>query len=341
MEAFKQRLSGIRTRLESRISDLNSVVKYFKINAEYFEKYDHDCIGISGKINRHLEYLSFLRNIIETDFLGSDHYFGLEVLLSELDVLFTECIDPLKESLGLLLNSEGRSRTNIAELFSIFGEEIGKNTFIKIKSTKIKSVTKTFIVDNLEIFSDENFDILDEYLSVGKTLENDEVTQRLLEQITRLANTNNGGISMYSAIIGPSFMGKTQTAFTLSCIINVIYVNFIPTCTQGPIIKLQKIYELFKGIEEIFKMVIYKDETKLKRAKLDTTAESIKNSKLSFKTLGLIYVLLRTRKIREAQCTQNQVFSVRDWLIEIVNINSAIIPSMTISQFRKKTEGNC
>ena len=43
-------------------------------------------------------------------------------------------------------------------------------------------------------------------------------------------------------------MGKTQTAFTLSGLINVIYANFIPTIVEHSIFKSQKIYMLFEGI---------------------------------------------------------------------------------------------
>ena len=77
-------------------------------------------------------------------------------------------------------------------------------------------------------------------MDVGETLKHNEITERLLEQITRLY-TEADPISMYSAIIGPSFIGKTQTAFTLSCLINVFYVNFIPTVPKASNNKTQAI----------------------------------------------------------------------------------------------------
>ena len=238
-----------------------------------------------------------------------------------------------------LNDSSSVNRAAVNRSFSNLHSNLYKCPFIETMGTKIRSVTKFLSTSISSDFSNDYFEILDEYLDVGEALKNDEVTGRLLEQISKL-HTEANPISMYTAIIGPSFMGKTQTAFTLSCLINVIYVNFIPTVSKFSNNESQPIYMLFEGISRLLKKAIQRDELKLKKAELDKTAEELKVSNISFQTLGLIYLLLRTRKIREAEYAQDQVFSVKDWLVEIVNIKSAIIPLMNICQFIEKTRGN-
>jgi len=338
MEAFQTRWSRIQERLGTRINDVEVFVEYLEIQA--LKAYELKLIMIAEEIEKYRGYLEFLKNIIKDYYLES-RWFGLEVFLSELDDLFINCIDPLKISLNTFLNDPSSvNRAAVNRSFSNLNSNLYKCPFIETMGKEIRSVSKFLSTSISSDFSNDSFEILYKYLDVGETLKNDEVTERLLEQITRL-HTEADPISMYSAIIGPSFMGKTQTAFTLSsCLINVIYVNFIPTLIDNSVRKSQKIYMLFKGIAELFKEVINEDELKLKKAKLDKTAEEIKVSNISFQTLGLIYLLLRTRKIREAEYAQDQVFSVKDWLVEIVNIKSAIIPLMNIRQFLEKTEGN-
>ena len=337
MEAFQTRWSRIKERLGTRINDVEIFLNYLgKKASKARKKYE---TGLAEEIEKYCGYVKFLKNIIKDYYLES-RWFGLEVFLSELDDLFINCIDPLKISLNTFLNDPSSvNRAAVNRSFSKLNSNLHKCPFIETMGTKIRSVTKFRSTNISSDLSNDSFDILDRYLDVGETLKNDEVTERLLEQIAKL-HTEANPISMY-AIIGPSFMGKTQTAFTLSsCLINVIYVNFIPTLIDNSVRKSQKIYMLFKGIAELFKEVINEDELKLKKAKLDKTAEEIKVSNISFQTLGLIYLLLRTRKLREAEYAQDQVFSVKDWLVEIVNIKSAIIPLMNIRQFLEKTEGN-
>lgn len=339
MEAFETRWSVIQSRLEQRIKDVDLFEKYLKNEYKNIKKFLST--RISKQIKDFLQNLIFLTGIFP--YYPSKKCFGVEVFLSELDDLFTKWIYPLKISLDLLLSSQGSNDSNIAELVSSLGAQIENSSFIKIASSgKVSTATKPLSagITQKKPFSDDTFNILDEYLGVGGVLKDDQATKSFIGQIKHL-HTEADSIAMYSAIIGPSFMGKTQTAFTLSCLINVIYINFLPTLRKNQIKKSQKIYTLFYGVAELFKKVLQRDEFKLKKVNLDKTAESIEFSKLSFQTFGLIYLILRTRKIREDECTKiAQPFSVKDWFIEIINIDLAIIPSMTAKKFFDKTEGN-
>ena len=65
------------------------------------------------------------------------------------------------------------------------------------------------------------------YINVGKALRNSYEVQQLTNELKDLKIEDEP--SFYVAIIGPSFMGKTQTAFTLSNSLNLIYVNLLAT----------------------------------------------------------------------------------------------------------------
>lgn len=93
----------------------------------------------------------------------------------------------------------------------------------------------------------------------------------------------------YMAIIGPSFMGKTQTAFTLSRKFPVFYVNFSSTCYGA-----QNVYQAFKDVSNIFFAVVSADMAKLKSENINdfSTKSLLQSSHLKLKTVGLLWRLM-------------------------------------------------
>ena len=115
----------------------------------------------------------------------------------------------------------------------------------------------------------------------------------------------------------------------------MIYVNFA-SLIEGSAVAPQKIYSLFKGITTIFQNCIKIDTAFSEFSESDQNAEDILNLDFPLQTLGLIYALLRTRKLRELEDN----FDVKNWLTEIVNIRIVMISPMKISEFKAKTRGN-
>ena len=255
-----------------------------------------------------------------------------EVFLDELERLFIESInDIIKVSMHFNNDLPVESKVDIIQKLL---RSIEKMSFLK-------RLPNLSYVENIEIqafkdpIPDVPIEILFEYLEVGDVLKNDEMTLSLLQEVEKLHNETNRRMSAYTTIIGPSLMGKTQVAFTLSHLINVIYVNFASLIDETAVVP-QKIYSLFKGITAIFQNCIKIDTAFSEFSDSDQNAEDIRHLNFPLQTLGLIYVLLRAQKLRELEGD----FDVKNWLTEIVNIRSVMIPPMKISEFKAKTKGN-
>ena len=120
----------------------------------------------------------------------------------------------------------------------------------------------------------------DEYLKVAKytPVESTEYIEIFDGVMKIVKNFYNSGIyagyakiQSYASIVGPSFMGKTQFAFSLARAFKVFYVNFSKQS------ELQTVYKAFDGISSIFKRLLQKDcET------LESTPKRLDSDKLTF-----------------------------------------------------------
>lgn len=339
-------------RLIGRIKELYSFVEYLEFIKSKLENLSK--ILLSEDVGRCLKYLRFLKEFVRL-YLKKEMVFGRDVLLFEINVLFNQCIDSFKSSFEACFTNESSFDSYSAyDIIEALEKQLGEFSFFKIDG-EIHSTTQLVIsIANSEV-TDDTLDILARYLNVGDTLIEDEITTQLLEQIKKL-HLESTGISAYSAIVGPSFMGKTQIAFTLSQFISVIYVNLLSTIEQPAGCSNQKIYSLFAGIAGIFDLTTCNDQANPDFLNSLRTATSISILKYPFQTLGLIYLLLRTRKLREEEFENNKycenckkgkncevckekIFPIKAWLIEVAKIKTAMVPAMTIDEFHAKTEG--
>ena len=104
-------------------------------------------------------------------------------------------------------------------------------------------------------------------------------------------------------------MGKTQTAFTLCHLMNVIYLNFGRRTNE------------FRGISELFLMALEED------MKLKNEYGLIALGCSSFKTVGLLYCLIW----RRVTCISNETYE--EYLLHIMNVKSTIVPEMSSLEF--------
>ena len=133
--------------------------------------------------------------------------------------------------------------------------------------------------------------------------------------------------SIYMAIVGPSYMGKTQSAFTLSHLMTVFYVNLLTAIDVDVNIESsQEIYAPFEVISGIFKKCLRSDCFNMTSSR---GATNLVFSENEFQTLGLIYFLL----------TLERPTQVEDQFLQYININNIIVPKMTTNNFRSKIRG--
>lgn len=335
MVAHDARWDGIETRYRKRMNDSLSFEKELRVIASKLEKF-HDNI-LANDLYKYCEYLEYLVDVVE--FGDSFHVLGLEIFLDELDNIFPNGIDELKSVLNKYLEDQNEANyDSVDKIIHSCHSKFHELSFIEIKNMKIRSVAGSFTTGFHAEISDELVNELYKYLDTGVALMNDEITHQYLEQVKNL-HLEAKTTAAYSAIIGTSLMGKTQVAFTLSNFINVIYLNCRAINIKSAF-NFQKIDALFIGIFEIFRYAFVQDDCYLRGRDFDISAEQIVSCEASFCTLGLIYMILRTRKIREAEVTSGQSFSVKDWLLEIVSTKEVVFPSWNIDQFREKTRGN-
>ena len=140
----------------------------------------------------------------------------------------------------------------------------------------------------------------------------------------------NPGTSYYASIVGPRFMGKTQTAFTLSHKINVIYVNLLAAASEENDLSVQLIYAYFRQFSTLFFETIDKDMIAWKEFKL---GPNLNNFREGFYTLGLLYLLIRSYAIKSEQ-------SVEDRFLERINMQTASIPALNVCEFKERLNGN-
>ena len=96
----------------------------------------------------------------------------------------------------------------------------------------------------------------------------------------------------YIAIIGPSFMGKTQTAFNLARLRPVFYANFFSKL-EG----IQDIYKAFVNISHVFKTCLADDlATLMSMNKGIETYSLLDAQSVKLKTIGLIWRLIEISK---------------------------------------------
>lgn len=128
------------------------------------------------------------------------------MLLQELDNLFDNSISLIKAVLKDY--SLDMTPENVNELLRTLEEDLLNSSFLKFDDSQTAS--ENFKCYSSDFILTEPLDELERYYSVGTALEGDPCVLNLLAELGKL-HTDHLRISPYSVIIGPSYMGKTQT----------------------------------------------------------------------------------------------------------------------------------
>ena len=246
--------------------------------------------------------------------------FGSEVLAEELKTLFTDYIDKIKaESNNYII---ALPEKNVLEFLIVLSKKLNSNSFLD--STVVQRSATNYSVPP---------EVLKSYINVGQAMFTDVLMTEIKESLQNLNYESElRNPSYYAAIIGPSYMGKTQSAFTLGHLMNVIYLNISQTCLGESAGFSQPIYSLFKKLSDVFVIAFEQDKLTSEYQKYMRTAHAISGYVSPIKCLGLIYVLIRNRMLHPE-------YTPMDWFFNLINFENIIAPSMTIQQFEAKVAG--
>ena len=164
-------------------------------------------------------------------------------------------------------------------------------------------------------------------------MSSDPITVSIKECLATLKQPRQS--SFYAAIVGPSLMGKTQTAFSLCHCMNVLYYNLY-VGDESRAQETQAVYEPFRSFSLLLTKVIDQDLKNDKLSFSKMNAASFRNFGHSFYTLGFIYTYLKMKTRMRPDSN-----SVKEWLYELVQYEKAFIPALTRSQFTQRiSSGN-
>ena len=167
-----------------------------------------------------------------------------------------------------------------------------------------------------------------QYISTGEKIKDAAEIQAIKTELLTL-EIDTDLPSIYVAIVGPSLMGKTQTAFALSHSLNLLYVN-LSVAYSDIISTAQPIYSPFAKISKIFTACLQKDMEMIIIALEGSFSAAVLSIRGPFFTLGLIYHLICLDKPS----------SVEEWVLQYINISDLSVTKLTVSQFTQKIKSN-
>ena len=193
-----------------------------------------------------------------------------------------------------------------------FTREVEKSTAILNESVVISCDLPSFDTLPVEVC---------QYISTGEKIKNAPEIQAIKNELLTL-EISAAIPSIYVAIVGPSFMGKTQTAFALSHSLNLLYVN-LSVIYSDTISAAQPIYSPFAKISKIFTACLQKDMKMIINALEGSFSAAVLSIGGPFLTLGLIYHLICLDKPS----------SVEEWVLQYINVSDVSVTKLTVSQF--------
>lgn len=264
-------------------------------------------------------YLSTLEAVLG-DVNQYPSYFGLEVLVNELETLFRPSINTSK--------SDDYEQTNDDSFIYELLISCNRCSYIYIQTAGKCEPTVIFKRSIPQVGL--QMSVLEDYMRVGNELKENSDIIMLMEEIEKLHTDEPGDLSPHMTIVGPSFLGKTQTAFTLLQNISVYYFNFLTVLPNRSQTRNQRIYSIFSNLTKIMSDCIKLDISHDEYCAPQDDAGDISVLNYPMKTLGFLYVLMFMRE---------RFDSAYDWLLALIQMEGITFPSLTIEAFKKKTEG--
>lgn len=249
-----------------------------------------------------------------------------EIYLSEITTIIT-AIEVLKTNTNNYEALETMSMSIVLDYWNRFdivlnGAEFYKN-YVVIDVSPPEEITKL----KAEIKS---------YVEKGRILKESPLSEQLKNELLQLKFIDDLP-SYYAALVGPSLMGKTQTAFTLSHSMNVFYVNFASFYLEMSAPTEQRIYRALGPLSKFFFKAVWADidATNYLKGESNEGATFFSDDSRKFITLGLIYTLLKWKDLNSAEFDSHP----EKWFSSFLTMKRIVIKSLTRDQFMSKMRG--
>jgi hypothetical protein len=260
-----------------------------------------------------------LEKVIELCELQNDHDFPpFGTFIFEFNSLSKKVIDEFK--LKTENYSNELSYKDLKKLIKNLSNSMKKNIFLANKTSRI----------TCSILS-SSFKTMKSYIKIADVLKDSEKAAAIKKELATLRSEGDGVTSYYASIVGPSFMGKTQTAFILSYHMTVFYVN-LSTFNRG-YLGMYPIYKETSNFSLLFLRTIKADMKLLGKERVEAGANELLDSNIGFETLGLLFVLIYDQKL-------NPNLSVEERFIRWCTVSEVIVPKLTVYNFKEKLKGN-
>ena len=214
-------------------------------------------------------------------------------------------------------------------------EEIEKH------STKIGTTFDNFaVIDGLkEEIPEAVEEKLKRYVDKGRYLKDCSLTLKLKEELANLKIP--GSPSYYCALIGPHLLGKTQTSFTLSHLMDVFHINinFGRFFNFGRKKEDKKNIDLVtKSLSKLFLNAIGDDMNDTRRNYYEGGARAFLQHEefvgKRFRFLGLTFMLLKWKRVKSAEFSDQE-----KWYSSFAAFESVVVKPLSQAEFKLKMQG--
>jgi hypothetical protein len=311
--------SSLYDSLVSSISLLAKVIEYLEkeISRQTIET-PYEAISKQIKNLVSIEsYLSTLsRNVANIDFLSFERQFeDFCSILRKLDGLLVQA-----------LSYRNLNTTNNQIFYAL------ENRILQLLRLLKKS--KTISVET-NLIANEIPAVISEFLMIGSLLKDSKEVLAIKKALEAL-KFNELYPSTYVALVGPSYIGKTQCACTLAQLGKaVIYVNFSGIADMDSLQVRQNIYDPFVSVSKFVLNCLIRDDNSFKKnGKFDLNATLIFNSKKRLYTLGLLlFFITRRRKLQAPDMSSA-------WFFEYIKFNRVCVSPLSVANFKQEIKGN-
>lgn len=245
--------------------------------------------------------------------ISTDSFYALKHCAEYIDDFF-DTLTRNEESLTILSEMCSLCNDSLKRVFSMF-------TFTSVPNTEKDPVTALINYEKIAEHVLKDGNTRDKILSIKKLIQ--KRGNVIISRFVRNPDNFTDSPAPFTAIIGPSLMGKSQLAITLSKIIPLIYLNF--EASKG---ETQALYKCFESISAAVKSCIDNDLKMEDFKKMENSAAFLDESNIKsieLETVGLLYSLM--------ELGLDYDFESNDSWIKFYTKVSFVYQKMSIAQF--------
>jgi hypothetical protein len=313
--------SSLYDNLLSSISILSNAIKYLEKEL-VLQTFEPTKKMIFDQIN----HLSLSKNAFK---IAVKKHKLRDVDYLSFETKFYRIYDMLKQVDGLIEQNLHFDELNTTSSDALLDIEVELPELLRLlKKSKNISVETNLIANEIPA-------VISEFLMIGSLLKDSKEVLAIKKALEAL-KFNELYPSTYVALVGPSYIGKTQCACTLAQLGKaVIYVNFSGIADMDSLQVRQNIYDPFVSVSKFVLNCLIRDDNSFKKnGKFDLNATLIFNSKKRLYTLGLLlFFITRRRKLQAPDMSSA-------WFFEYIKFNRVCVSPLSVANFKQEIKGN-